>query len=104
MEHPRPQSDAASLKDAGNKAFAAKQYTQAIDLFTQAIQLDENNHVLWSNRSAAKAGLKDWSGALEDADQVSFECELHSKDKSIAQPLSLPMIYPLSLFLRWLDV
>ncbi|KAG8842520.1 Hsp90 cochaperone [Tulasnella sp. 330] len=63
-------SDAASLKDAGNKAFAAKQYSEAIDHFTQAIQLDRNNHVLWSNRSASKAGLKDWLGALEDADQT----------------------------------
>lgn len=70
--HPYLQSDAASLKDQGNKAFAAKEYSQAIDLFTQAIALDPTNHVLYSNRSAAKAGLKDWTGALEDADQVRF--------------------------------
>ncbi|KAG9034064.1 Hsp90 cochaperone [Tulasnella sp. JGI-2019a] len=63
-------SDAAALKDAGNKAFAAKQYNEAIEHFTKAIELDGNNHVLWSNRSAAKAGLKDWKGALEDADQI----------------------------------
>ncbi|KAG8893485.1 Hsp90 cochaperone, partial [Tulasnella sp. 403] len=61
-------TDAVQLKDAGNKAFAAKQYNQAIDLFSQAILLDPNNHVLFSNRSAAKAGLKDWDGALEDAE------------------------------------
>ncbi|KAG9051009.1 Hsp90 cochaperone [Tulasnella sp. UAMH 9824] len=62
-------SDAAALKDQGNKAFAAKDYTKAIDLFSQAIELDKSNHVLYSNRSAAKAGLKDWAGALQDAEE-----------------------------------
>lgn len=64
------QSDAATLKDQGNKAFAAKDYNKAIELFSQAIDLDKTNHVLYSNRSAAKAGLKDWAGALEDAEEV----------------------------------
>ena len=60
-----------ALKDQGNKAFAAKDYDAAIDLFTQAISIDPNNHVLYSNRSAAKAGKKQWGPALEDAEQVS---------------------------------
>jgi stress-induced-phosphoprotein 1 len=58
-----------ALKDAGNKAFAAKQYDTAIDLFTQAISIDPSNHVLYSNRSAANAGLKNWDAALDDAEQ-----------------------------------
>jgi stress-induced-phosphoprotein 1 len=58
------------LKDQGNKAFAAKNYDKAIELFSQAIQLDPQNHVLFSNRSAAKAGKKQWDQALEDAEQV----------------------------------
>jgi len=58
------------LKDLGNKAFAAKDYDKAIDLFSQAIAVDAKNHVLFSNRSAAKAGKKDWTGALADAEQV----------------------------------
>ncbi|KDN51281.1 hypothetical protein RSAG8_00910, partial [Rhizoctonia solani AG-8 WAC10335] len=62
-------SDANALKDQGNKAFAAKRYDEAIDLFTKAIALDPSNHVLYSNRSAAKAGKKLWLEALEDADQ-----------------------------------
>ncbi|KAH9943011.1 activator of Hsp70 and Hsp90 chaperone [Epithele typhae] len=60
---------ADALKDQGNKAFQAKDYDKAIDLFTQAIEIAPTNHVLWSNRSAAKAGKKDYSGALEDAEQ-----------------------------------
>ncbi|KAG2013467.1 cytoplasmic protein, variant 2 [Coprinopsis cinerea AmutBmut pab1-1] len=62
-------SDANALKDQGNKAFAAKEWDKAIDLFSQAIAIDPKNHVLWSNRSAAKAGKKDWPGALADAEE-----------------------------------
>lgn len=59
-----------TLKDQGNKAFAAKDYDKAIDFFTKAIALDSKNHVLWSNRSAAKAGKKEWEAALSDAEEV----------------------------------
>lgn len=58
------------MKDQGNKAFAGKDYDKAIDLFSQAIAIDPQNHVLYSNRSAAKAGKKQWEGALDDAEQV----------------------------------
>jgi len=58
------------LKAQGNKAFAAKEWDTAIDLFTQAIHLDPKNHVLYSNRSAAYAGKKRWDDALKDADAV----------------------------------
>lgn len=61
---------ADALKDQGNKAFQAKDYDKAIELFSQALELDPNNFVLWSNRSAAKAGKRQWAGALEDAEQV----------------------------------
>ena len=61
---------ANALKDRGNKAFAAKDYDSAIGFFTQAIALDPQNHVLYSNRSAAHAGKKAWNAALEDAEKV----------------------------------
>jgi tetratricopeptide (TPR) repeat protein len=63
---------AEALKVEGNKAFSAKDYDLAIDLFSKALDLDENNFVLWSNRSAAKAGKRDWDGALDDAEQVCY--------------------------------
>lgn len=61
-----------TLKDQGNKAFAAKDWDTAIGLFTKAIELDPKNHVLYSNRSAAQAGKKEYTKALEDAEQVRY--------------------------------
>jgi stress-induced-phosphoprotein 1 len=61
-----------ALKDAGNKAFAAKDYNQAVQLFSDAIKLDPANHVLHSNRSAAHAGNRNWTDALVDAESVRF--------------------------------
>lgn len=51
----------------GNQAFARKQYSDAIDLYTEAIKRDQLNHVYFSNRSASYAGLKDWESAATDA-------------------------------------
>ena len=39
--------------------------------FTQAIELDPSNHVLYSNRSGAYASLKDWQKALDDATKTT---------------------------------
>lgn len=58
---------ADELKAKGNAAFSAGNFAEAIQFFSQAIDVDGKNHVLYSNRSAAKASLKDYTGALEDA-------------------------------------
>ncbi|KIK65718.1 hypothetical protein GYMLUDRAFT_367459 [Collybiopsis luxurians FD-317 M1] len=63
-------ADANALKDQGNKAFAAKDWDKAIDLFSQAIAIDGSNHVLYSNRSAAYSGKRNWDEALKDAEKV----------------------------------
>ena len=55
------------LKAQGNAAFSSKDYNKAVELFTQAINVDGDNHVLYSNRSASYAGLKEWQKALDDA-------------------------------------
>jgi stress-induced-phosphoprotein 1 len=39
--------------------------------FTKAIQLDYNNHVLYSNRSGSYASLKDFNNALKDAEKTT---------------------------------
>ncbi|SJX62428.1 probable STI1-Hsp90 cochaperone [Sporisorium reilianum f. sp. reilianum] len=62
----------ADLKAKGNAAFAAKDYQGAIQNYNDAIAAatspEDNIHVLYSNRSACYAGLRDWSKALDDAD------------------------------------
>lgn len=60
---------AADLKAQGNSAFAAKDFPTAIKFFTQAIEVDPSNHVLYSNRSACHASLKDFKQANADADK-----------------------------------
>ena len=39
--------------------------------FSEAINIEPSNHVLYSNRSGAYASLKDFSKALEDANKVT---------------------------------
>lgn len=49
---------AEEFKTLGNTAFAEKRYLEAVDAFGKAIAIDGRNHVLYSNRSAAYAGMK----------------------------------------------
>ncbi|KAI0313442.1 chaperone [Amylostereum chailletii] len=62
-------SSVDALKAEGNKAFSAKDYDKAIELFSKALEIDPTNFVLWSNRSAAKAGKRQYEAALLDAEQ-----------------------------------
>ncbi|KAL6904513.1 hypothetical protein GGI43DRAFT_397405 [Trichoderma evansii] len=64
-------ASADELKALGNKAIAEKNFDEAIDKFTQAIALQPENHILYSNRSAAYASKKDWDNALKDADKTT---------------------------------
>ncbi|KAJ2363947.1 Hsp90 cochaperone, partial [Coemansia sp. RSA 2611] len=43
---------------------------EAVKLFTQAIELDPKNHVLYSNRSASLSSLKKFDEALKDAEKT----------------------------------
>ena len=79
---------AEALKAEGNKAFAEKKFDEAMyvidfscllccfltyssDKFTQAIELEPQNHVLYSNRSGAYASKKEFDKALEDANKTT---------------------------------
>ncbi|KAJ2746524.1 Hsp90 cochaperone [Coemansia sp. BCRC 34301] len=63
-------STANELKAKGNEAFAAGNHAAAIDFFSQAIELDPSNHVLYSNRSASQSSLKNYTEALADAEKT----------------------------------
>ncbi|KIZ02857.1 stress-induced-phosphoprotein 1 [Monoraphidium neglectum] len=62
---------AAAEKEAGNKAFGAKQYEAAVLHFTKAVELDPSSEVYLSNRSAAYAALERYQAALDDARAVT---------------------------------
>ncbi|KAL7956779.1 hypothetical protein V8C34DRAFT_287790 [Trichoderma compactum] len=64
-------ASADELKALGNKAIAEKNFDEAIEKFTQAIALQPENHILYSNRSAAYASKKDWDNALKDAEKTT---------------------------------
>ena len=55
------------LQAKGNAAFSAGNFPEAVEHFTAAIAVDGSNHVLYSNRSAARASQGEYAAALEDA-------------------------------------
>lgn len=60
-------AQADALKAEGNKAMAGKDFTLAIDKYTQAIDLDGSNVVYLSNRAAAYSSASQHAQAVADA-------------------------------------
>ena len=60
---------AAEAKDKGNKFFLAKQYSQAIEWYTKAVQADPTDAAFYSNRAAAYMGMNKFEEALADSEQ-----------------------------------
>ncbi|OQR88029.1 hypothetical protein ACHHYP_07687 [Achlya hypogyna] len=54
-------------KNLGNEEFNAKNYDQAIVHYSEAIRLAPNNHIYYSNRSAAYGAINKWEQAEQDA-------------------------------------
>lgn len=59
----------STLKEQGTKAFQAKDFQSAVDLYTQALVENPSDHTILGNRSAANYQLKKYEDALSDADQ-----------------------------------
>lgn len=60
-------SSAEDFKAKGNAALQAKKFTEAIECYTKAINLDGSNEIYYSNRSAAYLSMGDAQNALNDA-------------------------------------
>lgn len=61
---------AEQLKRQGNSALQEGNMEEAIRLYSEAIRLDPDNHILYSNRSAAYARVQEYEKALEDAEKT----------------------------------
>ncbi|POM75057.1 Ankyrin repeat-containing protein [Phytophthora palmivora] len=59
-------AEATKHKNDGNKAYLAKDYTLAVDLYSKAINITPADAVLYSNRCAAHLGAGDAKQALHD--------------------------------------
>jgi len=62
---------AEGFKEKGNRAFTEHRYTEAINLYSEAIKIDNRNHVYFSNRSAAYMGNNQYNEALADAENCT---------------------------------
>ena len=60
---------ATGFKDAGNAAFQKGDIEEAISLYSQAIALNPDDHVYYSNRSAAYMKASSISKALHDGEK-----------------------------------
>ena len=61
---------AKDWKDKGNALVKEKKYKEALDCYSKAIEIDPNDPILYSNRSAMHLNLTEFDQALADADKA----------------------------------
>ena len=61
---------AKDWKDKGNALVKEKKYKEALDCYSKAIEIDPNDPILYSNRSAMHLNLSEFDQALADADKA----------------------------------
>lgn len=59
-------------KEAGNRAFKAQQYSEALRNYDNAIDNAKCNRVMYTNRAFAHIKLRNWARALEDCDRCLY--------------------------------
>lgn len=58
----------SDFKERGNEAYQARNFNEAVALYTEGIENEPTNAILYSNRSAAYLNLEDYEKARRDAD------------------------------------
>lgn len=61
--------DSNELKEMGNYHYMAKELGQALSCYSSAIELNPNNHILYSNRSMCYIAMEEYDLALKDSIQ-----------------------------------
>ena len=94
--------ESEELRLKGNKCVAAKNYKEAIQAYSAAIELTSDDHRLYSNRALCFCKVMQWQAAIEDC-QKALRCT--GRPKSFIKPyLRLGNVYIfLKLFHRALD-
>mmetsp|Transcript_67129 Transcript_67129/g.218542 ORF Transcript_67129/g.218542 Transcript_67129/m.218542 type:complete len:489 (+) Transcript_67129:92-1558(+) len=62
---------AMELKEQGNDKYKRELFEEALQCYTEAVQLQPRNPSLWLNRSMTNRQLKQWEDAEEDAELAS---------------------------------
>ncbi|KAF7317724.1 hypothetical protein MKEN_00860200 [Mycena kentingensis (nom. inval.)] len=73
-EKPSPAAatqSADQIKEQGNEAFKAKNFDEAVALYTKAIEMNPTEPAYLTNRAAANMSLKRFRPALEDCQQAA---------------------------------
>jgi len=65
---------AEGLKAKGNAAMSQKNFQEAIDYYTQALEKTPNNPIYLSNRAAAHSSLQEFDAAIADA-QIAVDTD-----------------------------
>lgn len=65
-----PAEQALDLKNQGNAAIAKKDWATAVERYTEAIELDPSNVVLYSNRAHAHIKMEAYGFAIADASKA----------------------------------
>ena len=50
-------NDPTALKEAGNQAYLSGKFSEAVEYYTSAIELDDKNHIFYANRANANLEL-----------------------------------------------
>jgi len=61
---------AENWKNQGNQAFQKGQNTEAVKCYSKAVEIDPNNHVYYTNRATAYAGMEEWEKCLSDSNKA----------------------------------
>ena len=77
-----------ALKKKGNDAMQGGDFDGAVQFYSDAIDIDPNNHVLFSNRCAAYMKKEKYDEALQDAEST---IELKSDWVKVTPPLRHPL-------------
>jgi len=57
---------AEQLKQKGNEYFRSGDYEEAVNCYSQAIQKNSQNPLLWTNRANARLKLQQWDEVIDD--------------------------------------